>query len=159
MKNEIQIDNLYNKIAGLIQTARQSIVRTVDHTMVYTYFEIGRMIVEDEQQGKERAEYGKQIINGLSQRLRKNFGKGFSVDNLENMRRFYRIYSISETLSRKSEQMAIHEAVSVESQIAKSETLSRKSDNNQHWQTLSANVYIACFKTQLVSLFDINENG
>ncbi|MEQ8189574.1 MAG: PDDEXK nuclease domain-containing protein [Candidatus Eremiobacterota bacterium] len=113
MKEEIQIDNLYNKIAGLIQTARQSIVRTVDHTMVYTCFEIGRMIVEDEQQGKERAEYGKQIIKGLSQRLRKNFGKGFSLRNLEQMRQFYLVYSIAQTMS-------------AESQIVKSETLVRK---------------------------------
>jgi predicted nuclease of restriction endonuclease-like (RecB) superfamily len=145
MKEEIQIDNLYNKIAGLLQMARQSIVRTIDHTMVYTYFEIGRMIVENEQQGKERAEYGKQIIKGLSQRLRKKFGKGFSVDNLENMRRFYRIYSISETLSRKSEERAIQQTPSAELQITDnkenvvSTTILQKSYVSEIWQTLSAN--------------------
>jgi predicted nuclease of restriction endonuclease-like (RecB) superfamily len=70
--------------------------------MVYTYFEIGRTIVEEEQKGKERAEYGKQILKGLSEKLTAEFGKGFSVDNLENMRRLYLSYSISETPSRKS---------------------------------------------------------
>ena len=53
--------------------------------MVYAYFEIGRMIVEKEQKGKERAEYGKQILKELSSRLTKEFGRGFSVDNLKNM--------------------------------------------------------------------------
>lgn len=69
--------------------------------MVYTYFEIGRMIVEEEQNGKERAEYGKHLLEELSKRLKSEFGKGFSVDNLENMRKFYIAYSISETVSRK----------------------------------------------------------
>ncbi|MBK7097324.1 MAG: DUF1016 family protein [Sphingobacteriales bacterium] len=87
-------NNLYSKIVALLQAARQSVVRAVNHTMVYTYYEIGRMIVEDEQQGKERAEYGKQVLKELSERLSSKFGKGFSVQNLENMRKFYLLYSI-----------------------------------------------------------------
>jgi predicted nuclease of restriction endonuclease-like (RecB) superfamily len=94
-------DHLYSKIAELLQAARQSVARAVNQTMVHTYYEIGRMIVEDEQQGKERAEYGKQVLKTLSQRLTADFGKGFSADNLENMRRFFLIYSISEMTSRK----------------------------------------------------------
>ena len=70
--------NLFTKIAGLLQTARQNVVRAVNQTMVYTYYEIGRTIVEDEQQGKERAEYGKQVLKELSKRLSEQFGKGFS---------------------------------------------------------------------------------
>jgi len=101
MKQDIQTEHLYQKIAELLQAARQSVVRTINHTMVHTYFEIGRMIVEDEQQGKERADYGKQVLKTLSQRLQKNFGRGFSVDNLQNMRQFFLSYSIYETASRK----------------------------------------------------------
>jgi predicted nuclease of restriction endonuclease-like (RecB) superfamily len=67
--------------------------------MVYTYFEIGRMIVEEEQNGKERAEYGKQILKELSKRLNAEFGKGFSQRNLEQMRQFYLTYSKTQTLS------------------------------------------------------------
>ncbi len=104
MKSDIQIDTLYKKIADLLLQSKQSVIRTINYAMVHTYFEIGRMIVEEEQQGKERAEYGKQVIKGLSQRLQKEFGKGFSVDNLENMRRFYLVYSNSETVFRKSEE-------------------------------------------------------
>ncbi|MCY7327701.1 MAG: PDDEXK nuclease domain-containing protein, partial [Saprospiraceae bacterium] len=68
---------------------------------VYTYYEIGRMIVEEEQEGKERAAYGQQVLKELSLKLTENFGKGFSVDNLQNMRQCYLTYSIYETDSRK----------------------------------------------------------
>ena len=89
MTNAIVPDNLYSRIAGLLQAARQNVVRAVNQTMVYTYYEIGRMIVEDEQQGKERAEYGKQVLKELSKRLIVEFGKGFSERNLEQMRQLY----------------------------------------------------------------------
>lgn len=67
--------------------------------MVYTYFEIGRMIVEEEQNGNERAEYGKQILKELSKRLNTEFEKGFSQRNLEQMRQFYLTYSKTQTPS------------------------------------------------------------
>ena len=70
--------------------------------MVYTYYEIGRYIVEDEQNGQNRAEYGKSVLKKLSAYLTPKFGKGFSVDNLQNMRNFYLCYSKYETLSRNS---------------------------------------------------------
>lgn len=91
---------LFQQVVELLQNARQQVLPTVNTTMVCTYFEIGRMIVEEEQSGKDRAEYGKQILKGLSQDLTAEFGKGFSVVNLENMRKFYLAYSISETVSR-----------------------------------------------------------
>lgn len=69
--------------------------------MVYTYFEIGKMIVENEQSGKERAKYGKNILKNLSKKLTDRFGSGYSVDNLQNMRNFYSSYSNYETASRK----------------------------------------------------------
>ncbi|MFV0507010.1 MAG: YhcG family protein [Bacteroidales bacterium] len=96
--------NLYSQVAKLLQIARTQVVRTINNTMTQTYFEIGRLIVEDEQGGEARAEYGKSVLEDLSKRLRGEFGRGFSVDNLENMRRFYLAYSISETVSRKSQE-------------------------------------------------------
>ena len=96
MSNPLADKNLYSKIAEILQSARQTVVRAVNQTMVYTYFEIGRMIVEDEQQGKERAEYGKQVLKELSAKLTVDFGKGFSVQNLENMRKFYQLYQSDE---------------------------------------------------------------
>lgn len=91
--------DLFNKVASLLKEARQSVVQTVNKTMVYTYFEIGRMIIEEEQNGKERAEYGKQILKELSKRLNAELGKGFSQRNLEQMRQFYLTYSKAQTLS------------------------------------------------------------
>ncbi len=100
MKNEpIKDTQLFTKIAELIESARQKIATTVNLAMVYTYFEIGRMIIEDEQQGKTRADYGKHILKDLSKRLTEKFGKGFSERNIEQMRQFYRAYSIPQTVS------------------------------------------------------------
>ena len=95
-------DLLTKRIAELIENSRKRVVAQVNSTMVRTYFEIGRLIVENEQQGETRAAYGNGLLKELSQRLTTRFGKGFSVDNLENMRRFYQTYgsSISETASR-----------------------------------------------------------
>lgn len=75
---------------------RRVTMRSIRQTMVYTYFEIGRIVVENEQQGKQRAEYGKQVLKELSKRLTVEFGKGFSVQNLENMRKFFLLYAPSE---------------------------------------------------------------
>lgn len=91
--------DFYNKVAILLSQARKSVVQTVNKTMVYTYFEIGRMIVEEEQNGNERAEYGKQILKELSKRLNTEFEKGFSQRNLEQMRQFYLTYSKTQTPS------------------------------------------------------------
>jgi predicted GNAT family N-acyltransferase len=97
-----QID-FYKKVSNLLKEARESVVRTVNNTMVYTYLEIGRMIIEEEQNGNERAEYGKQILKELSNRLITEFGKGFSVTNLQQMKNFYNIYGKQQTVSAKSE--------------------------------------------------------
>lgn len=102
MTNKPSNKNFYSKIVDLLQSARKKVIRTVNQTMALTYFAIGKMLVEEEQEGKERADYGKHILKELSKVLTQEFGKGFSVDNLENMRRFYLAYGKSETLSRIS---------------------------------------------------------
>jgi predicted nuclease of restriction endonuclease-like (RecB) superfamily len=107
-------------IVELLSTARQSAARNVNSLMTASYWEIGRRIVEAEQKGKRRAGYGEQLIERLSGDLTTQFGRGFSADNLENMRRFYGMYpsaAISETLSRVPMQGASTRI---------SETLSRK---------------------------------
>ncbi|MFA9487319.1 MULTISPECIES: DUF1016 N-terminal domain-containing protein [unclassified Mannheimia] len=86
---ELVRNKLFEQIAILLDMARQKVMTTVNHTMVQTYFEIGRMIVEDELQGNERAKYAQSQLKGLSEKLTEQFGKGFSVSNLKNMRQFY----------------------------------------------------------------------
>ncbi len=97
--NELVSNQLANRISELLISARTKVLQTVNNTMVLTYFEIGRMIVEEEQNGKQRADYGKHIIKSLSERLTKEFGKGFSQRNLEQIRQFYSVYSKTQTLS------------------------------------------------------------
>lgn len=83
----------YQDISNLMEDARKQAKTAVNTVMVYTYYEIGRRIVEEEQQGENRAAYGQQLLQGLSEHLTKEFGKGFSESNLKSFRRFYQIYS------------------------------------------------------------------
>ena len=109
---------ILNDIQTILRQARQKAYHNINIAMVSAYWLIGKHIVEDDQQGQNRAVYGKALMQKLSKTLQSEFGKGFSVDNLENMRRFYISYSavelgsenkaaleslISETVSRKSQ--------------------------------------------------------
>lgn len=113
---ENRAEQLAVKIETLILEARQKVASVVNTAQVYTYFEIGRYIVEDEQGGKTRAEYGKGVLKRVSERLTKRFGKGWSVDTLEKSRRFFIVYSNSATVQRNLNESKI------------SATVSRKSD-------------------------------
>jgi hypothetical protein len=104
--------DFFNLVASLLKEAKKIVVNNINQTIVLTYFEIGRMIIENEQKGKERAEYGKAVLKELSKRLTSEFGKGYSVYNLERMRKFYLTYKDrikpdekSATLLRKSEKI------------------------------------------------------
>ena len=86
------MNRLVTELRELILAARQMVVRSVDTIQVLTNFEIGRRIVKYEQQGKQRAEYGKGLLKKLSAELTGEFGRGFSRSNLEYMRKFYLVY-------------------------------------------------------------------
>ena len=110
MHGLVATSDIAQRIEALIAEARKRVVASVNTTMVYTYYEVGRIIVEDEQQGEQRAEYGKALLKDLSKQLTKKFGKGFSAQNLANMRQFYLIYSqqpIFQTPSRKSPEFTL----------------------------------------------------
>ena len=96
-----EISVLFQQIRELIRSARNAAVRNVDTIQVMTNFEIGRRVVEHEQQGSERAEYGKALLKELSAILTEEFGRGFSQSNLEYMRKFYLTYR--ERLPEKSQ--------------------------------------------------------
>lgn len=110
---------LIQDVRQVILSARKFVARNIDTVQVLTNYEIGRRIVENEQKGSTRAEYGKETLKALAEELTAEFGRGFSEDNLSNMRKFYVVYrsqkQISETVSRKFLKQ-------------KSETASRKSD-------------------------------
>lgn len=122
MINKPENIEFYSQIIDLLQSARNQVVRTVNQTMVTTYFEIGRMIVEEEQGGKERAEYGKKVIKELSKVLTNEFGKGFSERNIEQMRQFYLVFAKPQTLS--ADFKGISQTSSAESEKAIQQTMS-----------------------------------
>jgi predicted nuclease of restriction endonuclease-like (RecB) superfamily len=113
IRNQLH-QKLYENIKALLHEARKTVARNINTAMVMTYFEIGKMIVEHEQKGSKRAEYAKETLKSVSERLTSEFGRGFSVDNLQRMRSFYLMYKKYATVSRISTDQ-------------KPETLSRKS--------------------------------
>ena len=95
MKNKKQmahVSDFFERVVRVVERARSFVGRTADLTMCITYFEIGRMIVEQEQGGKSRAEYGKGLMNELADHLVDRFGRGFSLSTLKNAKRFYVTY-------------------------------------------------------------------
>ena len=101
---DTNVDQLFNKISALIEEARQRVSTTVNIAEVYTKYNVGRYIVEDEQKGDYKAGYGKQVLKQISNKLEGRFGEGWSVDTLERCRKFYILYSpvaISATPLRK----------------------------------------------------------
>ena len=84
--------NLLDNVSTLIEEARRKAVKQVNTIIVHTYWEIGRLIVEEEQKGEEKADYGTALIVELSKDLTKRYGKGFSKSNLFLMRKFYFTY-------------------------------------------------------------------
>ena len=106
--DNIQKENFYNKVIELFQNAKKKLSVAVNMTMASSYYDAGRMIIEEEQDGKERAAYGKYILKELSKRLTQKFGRGYSYDNLKLMRKFYLVYSkdsIGETVFPQSENL------------------------------------------------------
>ncbi len=98
----------FENVSNILENARKNAKTAVNLSMVYAYFEIGRMIIEEEQNGENRAAYGKQILKELSDYLTENFGKGFSVTNLKQMRQFYQTYAsdqIGQTVSDQFEKL------------------------------------------------------
>lgn len=86
-------DGFLNHISAVLLHARENAKTAVNLSMVYAYYEIGRMIVEEEQHGDNRAAYGSRLLKELSAYLTEQFGKGYSVGNLKNIRQFYAVYS------------------------------------------------------------------
>ena len=92
LKEQSSIDTTYQNLRAILEKARSTAYRAVNFAMVHAYWEVGRIIVEEEQKGEERAEYGKGLIKELSIRLTKDYGRGFDESNLRNMRLFYQTF-------------------------------------------------------------------
>lgn len=109
------MDNLSQKILTLVNESRELVVRTTNTTMISTYFLIGKLIIEGLQDGEKRAGYGKKILKNVSKELTEKLGRGFSTDNLENMRNFYQAYSNQFLISENSSRISYNHTISEKS--------------------------------------------
>src|SRR3954447_15440794 len=99
-------------VAHLIESARHAAARSVNAVMTATYWEVGRRIVESEQEGKDRAAYGTRLIARLAPNLTRRFGRGFGVVNLSQMRKFYQTWPNPEIFQTPSEKSSHREPAS-----------------------------------------------
>lgn len=107
LEASLNYDNTFLKIAELLEKARKTTAQAINAFMTSTYWEIGRCIVEFEQNGEKRAQYGKGLLKRLSLDLTSKFGRGFSERNLEQMRVFYLEWPIPQTLPAKSQNILV----------------------------------------------------
>lgn len=117
-------------IRNIIKDARSRVQRAVNTTMVFAYWQIGRLIVEHEQQGRRRAAYGTRLLKGLSQTLTEEFGKGFDISNLRNMRRFYQAFPIQDAVRPELSWTHYRKLISIDSPAARSWYMQEAIDQN-----------------------------
>ena len=96
--NDKNFVDLYKNISSILRNARENVYKAVNFAMVQSYWAIGQLIVEDEQKGETRAEYGKAVLGKLSLKLTEEFGKGFDERELRKMRQFYQEFQIRDSL-------------------------------------------------------------
>ena len=107
MSKQIINNSLIDRISELIKNARTGVVVAINYAMTAAYFEVGRMIVEDEQSGNKRADYGDKLITAISDRLTRENGKGFSLTNIKQMRSFYIAYKNTQKGQTLSDQFKL----------------------------------------------------
>jgi len=105
------INKTYSEVSRILEEARAKSIHVVNFLMVQAYWNIGKIIVEEEQKGKKRAEYGEYLIQELSKRLTTDFGKGFTENNLRYMRQFYLVFQIHHAVSGETDNLPIRHAM------------------------------------------------
>lgn len=100
--NTKSVESVYSRVREILETARTTAYRAVNFAMVQAYWHIGSVIVEEEQRGKAKADYGEYMIKELSERLTNEFGKGFTISNIKYFRQFYLSFEISHALRGQS---------------------------------------------------------
>ena len=136
-------NNYINEIKKILKNARQKAYTAINSAMVEAYWEIGRRIVEEEQNGKERAEYGKEILQNLSKELTEEFGKGYSYRTLREIRQFYLMFSDFEkwrTVSAKLTWSHFQKVLRVSDEKARIFYLTEAAENMWSVRTLDRNI-------------------
>lgn len=142
---------LLSDIRQIIEQARQRVYQTVNSEMVQAYWHIGRLIVEDEQQGQQRAAYGKQQLQQLSEQLTREFGKGFDASNLRNMRSFYLCFPNRDALRHKLSWTHYRLLIRLENPKAREWYLQEAMDQNWSARALERQIGVLYYERLLAS--------
>ena len=155
--DKVRIPPMVAEIRRVLSEARGHIAQQVNSELLYAYWNIGRIMVENEQSQPERADYGKQTIRELSKALTKELGKGFSVSNLQFMRRFYLNYQIQQTVSVKLSWSHYCELLSISDPDKRS--FYEKEAINANWSVreLKRQINISLFERLLLSCGEANK--
>lgn len=137
MKNKKEDDELYINIRQIIDSALNYSYKAVNFSIVQAYWNIGRIIFEKEQDGKDRANYGQHLIEGLSNILTKDYGKGYDERNLRNMRAFYIAFPIRNALRSEFNQDIVLEKNLNAHTIINTKRQDENNDKTQNWNALS----------------------
>ena len=143
-----------NKIITLIEKSKKDIVQVINSQMVMTYWNIGKEIFLEEQQGQDRAEYGKEVIDNLSTILTEKYGKGFSSSNLKRMRRFYTIFNdekISATVSHQFSWSHFVEFIKIDDSIKREFYLTMCANEGWSIRTLKERINSMLFERTAIS--------
>lgn len=162
----MEINNLTEKsaivpvvkeIRSILDTARNNVAHQVNNELLCTYWNIGRIICEYEQSDSARADYGKQTLRALSKELTKEFGKGFSVSNIQFMRRFYQTYQIQQTASVKLSWSHYCELLSISDADKRSFYEKEAAKSNWSVRELKRQIESSLFERLLLSRGDANK--
>ena len=152
-----EMSPILQEIKTILDTARNNVARQVNNELLNTYWNIGRIICEYEQSDSARADYGKQTLRALSKELTKEFGKGFSVSNIQFMRRFYQTYQIQQTASVKLSWSHYCELLSISDTDKRN--FYEKEAVNSNWSVreLKRQIESSLFERLLLSRSEVNK--
>jgi len=145
------VESLYKEVKQVIEESRDTAYRAVNYAMVQAYWSIGKLIVEEEQKGEERAEYGKGLIKELSKKLSAEYGRGFTATNLKYMRQFYNTFGKSHSLSDQLSWTHYRLLLKVEREEARDFYLQEAVECNWSTRTLSRQIGNLYYDRMLMS--------
>ncbi len=148
------LKDLYTAVASLIREARQQVYRSSHSILLKTYWQIGQLIVEEEQGGKEKATYGKAVLKNLSQQLSLEFGKGYDFTNLTNMRKFYLAFPILDAVRQELSWTHYRILSRVEDPQQRNLYVAHAIDGNWNTRTLQRNIN-SLFLGRLIALPEV----
>lgn len=147
----MSIERLYLEVQEVIETARNKVYRMANSSMLHSYWEIGRLLVEEEQKGADRAAYGRQILEDLSARLRIKYGKGFTETNLKYMRQLYRLYEKRHALRDELSWTHYRLLLKVENEAARNFYVEESLSANWSTRTLERQINSLYYERMMIS--------